>query len=164
MAKQAGPIFFTGRIGPILFYQMNGNYYARSLTSLDAKRLKKDPAFKQTMQYAGWLGMASRVASSLYQRIPKEQRRHSFYRALTGKAMQLLKQGKTAAEAFDTLLPEVMPVTAQAVKATAKQVTTGTTVQRTGPCFADEVLQSLFTQPLPIIESRTQSFIDSSPP
>ena len=50
------------------------------------------------MQYAGLLGKASKIASTIYRLLP--QREHGFYRRLTGMAMQLLKQGRLAEEVF----------------------------------------------------------------
>ena len=61
MPKQTGPNPFTGRRGNLQGYRMAGKYYVRIVSSLTAKRVRKDPAFKRTMQYAGLLGKASKV-------------------------------------------------------------------------------------------------------
>jgi hypothetical protein len=110
MAKQTGPNPFTGRRGNLLGYRMAGKYYVRIVSNLTAKRVRKDPAFKLTMEYAGLLGKASKIASGIYRLLP--DRKHGFYRRLTGIAMQLLKQGRTGEEAFEQLyndfvLPQV---------------------------------------------------------
>jgi len=101
MARQTGPNPFIGRRGILLGYRMAGKYYARVISSLTAERVLNDPAFKQTMQYAGLLGKASRIASAIYRLLP--EREHGFYRELTGMAMRLLKQGRTGEEAFEQL-------------------------------------------------------------
>ena len=101
MARQTGPNPFIGRRGNLLGYRMAGKYYARIVSGLSAERVLKDPAFQLTMQYAGLLGKASKIASSIYRLLP--QKEHGFYRRLTGMAMQMLKQGKTADEAFEQL-------------------------------------------------------------
>lgn len=114
MAKQTGPNPFTGRRGNLLGYRMGGQYYARIISSLTAERVLSDPAFKQTMQQAGLLGKASKIASGIYRLL--REREHGFYRKLTGMAMQLLKQGRAAEEVFEQLYrdfiqpaPEVLP-------------------------------------------------------
>lgn len=106
MAKQTGPNPFIGRRGNLLGYRMAGKYYARIVSSLSAERVLKDPAFQLTMQYAGLLGKASKIASSVYHLLP--EKKHGFYRRLTGMAMQMLKQGKTAEEAFEQLYNDVL--------------------------------------------------------
>lgn len=74
---------------------MVGKYYARKKSSLDGKRVKKDPAFKRTMENAGILGRASKTASSLYRVMTAEQRKSKSFRELTGEVMLLLREGVT---------------------------------------------------------------------
>lgn len=95
MAKQCGPLPFTGTIGNICFYKLGNQYYARMKSSLSSKRVKKDPAFRRTMQHAGILAQASRLASTVYSRIPKDEREHSRYRKMTGAAILMLREEKT---------------------------------------------------------------------
>jgi hypothetical protein len=57
------------------------------------------------MEYAQLLGKASKIASVVYKAYPKETRQFSEYRALTGKAMQLLKDGLTEAAVLNILMP-----------------------------------------------------------
>jgi hypothetical protein len=134
MAKQTGPDFFIGRRGDLLGYRMAGEYYVRVISSLTAGRVKLDPAFSLTMQYAGLLAKASKIASAVYRGLPKKE--HGFYRRLTGMAMQLLKQGITAEQAFRLLYEEVMPSPAIAVPA-RKPVTSAS--------FPDELLERIFS-------------------
>jgi hypothetical protein len=103
MAEQAGPFYITGCYGNICFYQMHGKHYARMKSSLEGKRVKKDPAFCGTMRYARLLGKASKIASMLYRALPEEEKAKGSYRKLVGQAMQLLKQGRTTAEALALL-------------------------------------------------------------
>jgi hypothetical protein len=93
MAKQKGPVYFTGCSGGITFYRMDGVYYQRRKSSLSGKRVKRSQAFKRTMEYAGLLGRASQLAAAVYRSLPKAERKHALYLQLTGQAMQLLKQG-----------------------------------------------------------------------
>ena len=93
MAKQAGDIKIVGTVRNICFYKLRGQYYARSVSSLTSKRVKRDPRFRLTMVYAGLLGKASKIASKIYRQLDRSQRNRSLYQQLTGNAMQLLKQG-----------------------------------------------------------------------
>ena len=43
-------------------------------------------------------GKASKIASAFYRTLPKEQKDKGFYKQLTGKAMQWLKEGYDAAQ------------------------------------------------------------------
>ncbi|NII24846.1 hypothetical protein HB364_07145 [Pseudoflavitalea sp. X16] len=91
MAKYTGIPPITGTIGPICIYKMYGRYYIRTRSSLTGKRVKKDPAFRKTMQYAALLSKASRIASTVYATLPADRKQHSLYRKLTGEAMTWLK-------------------------------------------------------------------------
>ncbi len=93
MAKQKGPVFFTGCSGGITFYEMDGRFYQRRKSSLSRRRVKRDPAFANTMRCAKQLGQASKLAAEAYRTLPKKERQHELYRKLTGQAIQLLKEG-----------------------------------------------------------------------
>ena len=95
MAKQTGIIKITGTVDNICFYKLEREYYARQKSSLSGKRVKKDPAFAETMKYAKLLAIASRIGSVVYRSLPKEKRERKLYQQLTGRAMQLLKKGMT---------------------------------------------------------------------
>ena len=82
---------YTGTIGPVCIYKMYGRYYLRSASSLDGKRVKKDPAFRKTMMYAALLAKASRIGSAVYAALPPDRKQHALYRKLTGEAMTWLK-------------------------------------------------------------------------
>ncbi len=112
MAKQTGPLQITGTIGGITFYKMDGQFYARSKSSLDGRRVKKDPKFRRTMQEAGEFGKASKAARELYWQMPAEKRKHGMYGRLTGKMRKLLKAGKSLKEAKLALMqePDMAPV------------------------------------------------------
>ena len=96
MAKQAGSIHLEGRIGNLRFYKMGDDYYVRTRSSLTGKRVKKDPAFRLTMVYAGLMGQASKLASEVYRQMDKTQKGRKVYQQLAGKAFKLLKAGMPA--------------------------------------------------------------------
>jgi hypothetical protein len=100
MAKKlTGHIFFIGRMDPIQVYMSCGKCIVRAVSSLTGERVKNDPVFRQTMQQAALLGRASRIASFVYSELPRDFRQFWMYRAFTGEAIQLLRQGKADKEA-----------------------------------------------------------------
>ncbi|GEP94797.1 hypothetical protein [Chitinophaga cymbidii] len=92
MAKQAGPVYYTGTIGMVCFYKMQGKYYARLKSSLTGRRVKKDPAFHRTMENAHILGEASRIAAAVYRSVAASEKSQALYRRMTGIAMRMLQQ------------------------------------------------------------------------
>ncbi|MCF6405666.1 hypothetical protein L3C95_22365 [Chitinophaga filiformis] len=97
MAKIVGSVPpFIGTRDNVTIYLMNGEYIARTKSSLTGKRVKKDPIFARTMEWAGRLKQAARIASFVYKQMPVDERVYKQYREITGKAMTLLKEG------FDT--------------------------------------------------------------
>ncbi len=93
MAKQRGPVFIEGTIDGRTYYKLNGKYYVRKKSSLSARRVKRTPAFRRTMAYAGWMAGASVIASAIYWRLPEKEKKRKRYQALTGEAMRLLRDG-----------------------------------------------------------------------
>ncbi|QEC44701.1 hypothetical protein [Pseudobacter ginsenosidimutans] len=91
MARQSGKTKLVGRIGDVVYYKMDGKYYARAVSSLSGRRVKRDPKFKRTMEFAKLFGIASKLASELHRSLPFEKRSHKLYRKMTGRAYQLLK-------------------------------------------------------------------------
>lgn len=98
MARQDGNIKITGTIDNICFYKLDGKYYARTKSTLSGKTVKKSPAFRNTMRYAGLLAKASVIGSLVYRLLPKEERERKRFQQLTGKAMQMLKEGMSEEE------------------------------------------------------------------
>jgi hypothetical protein len=103
MAKQIGSIKISGTIGGISFYRLYDEHYARSKSTLTGKRVKHDPAFKNTMSYAALLSGASKIASVIYHRLPVEEKCRKKYQEMTGKAMQLLKMEMDAESIIELL-------------------------------------------------------------
>jgi RNase P protein component len=108
MAKQAGIIKMTGTVNDICFYKLKTEYYARQKSSLSGRRVKKDPAFAETMKYAELLATASRIGSVVYRSLSKEKRERRLYQQLTGMAMQLLKKGMRSDELIVVLRKEAI--------------------------------------------------------
>ena len=119
MARLTATPSFTGTVGPVTVYRMYGQYYVRSRSSLTGKRMKKDPAFRKTMQYAALLSRASQIASKVYAAVQPLHKKHTLYRKLTGEAMTWLKYDWSATDIIEYLilqyggvkLPAKAPVT-----------------------------------------------------
>ena len=103
MARQTGKTNLLGRVGNVVYYKMNGRYYARAVSSLSGRRVKRDPKFKRTMEFAKIFGVASKLASELHRSLPAEIQNYKLYRKITGQANQLLKAGMTQEEVVSRL-------------------------------------------------------------
>ena len=140
MAKQTGIFKIIGTLGGITFYEMGGEFYARKKSSLDGKRVKKDPRFRRTMEEAAGFGKASAAARAVYWALPAELRVHGLYGILTGRMRKLMREGRTAQEAQLQLLRELC----------AEQ---GAAMQQGAPAgskpegFADRLLKQIFNGP-----------------
>ena len=93
MGQLLGDIKFVGTVRQICFYKVEGVYYARKQSSLTAHRIQTDPKFVLTRVYAGLMGQASKIASSIYKALPKNFRQFWMFKAFAGEAFQLLKAG-----------------------------------------------------------------------
>jgi hypothetical protein len=98
---------------------MFGKYYIRTRSSLTGKRVKTDPAFYKTMQYADLMAKGSPIASKVYALVPLQHRQKNLCRKITGEAMTWLKYGWKAEDIIEYLakkyagvqLPVEAPVT-----------------------------------------------------
>ena len=116
MPKQKGPDFYIGTRGDACFYKMDGQYYVRRKSTLSGKRVKRDKAFTLTRVYADLLGQASRLAAAVYRCLPREERKHAQYLAMTGEALRMLKEG-VATEEISVRLEEAYVVKEESVLA-----------------------------------------------
>jgi hypothetical protein len=132
----------TGSIGTVCIYKMHGRYFMRSRRSLTGERVKKDAAFRKTMEYATLLAKASRIGSAVYAGLLAHQKQNALYRKFTGKAMTWLKYGWKEKEVLEWLqqlyTPQVINIFFQhleeqrlAVKASKReeQAITGFTIR-----------------------------------
>ena len=100
MARVVKGFMFGTRYG-LTFYMMDGNLYVRLKSTLSRKKVKYSERFQRTMQSAGELGRASKVAARVYRELSREQRKmvYVLYKKMTGVAKIALKYGKTEEEA-----------------------------------------------------------------
>ena len=94
MGKVHTTIPIVGHFGNICYYRMYGNNYARAASSLSAKKVKTSKRFAKTRYYAFLMGKASKIGSVVYNELPSYWRQGWMYRAFTGEAVTMLKEGK----------------------------------------------------------------------
>ena len=106
MAKQVGPLFFTGTIDGLIFYKLGDHYYIRSKGSYkSAKHMRRNPKYQRTLQQADRFGEASQLLQEVYYRqLPKAVRKHGLYGKLTGMINSWLYQGKSKEEVKELLM------------------------------------------------------------
>lgn len=86
-----------GNYGILQVYIDRGRTIARVPNPLDGKRVKNAPEFASTRKYAELLAVASPLASAAHRTLPATRQR-VHYQRLAGKAIQWLKEGKSAEE------------------------------------------------------------------
>lgn len=166
MAKQTGDTVFVGTWDCVTFYEMNGEFYVRMKSSLTGKRVKKDPAYALTRQYAECLAIASPIASVVYRTLPKDSRKRADYQSLTGMAIQLLKAGVAAAEVKDllgdvglTLLKEMNAFDTKPIDNKPTSIQEPTIEQKEAPLtFAYDEMECLMKLPLVVRHKRLPTY------
>jgi hypothetical protein len=103
MARLQEGIHFSATINNICFYEMYGQTYIRTKSSLSRQRVLKSKEFAKTRQYAGNFAIAAKLASPIYKALPEDIRARWIYRTIAGEAASLLYQGKTEQEVNDIL-------------------------------------------------------------
>jgi hypothetical protein len=100
MAKQAGPVFFTGTIDGLIFYKLGEEYYVRRLGKYkNKKQMRRSPKYERTMKNADQFGEAAALSKWIYyDHMPKEARKHGAFGRLTGVAYRLIQDGKSKEE------------------------------------------------------------------
>jgi len=105
MARVTAGIFFTGNVGGLCFYRMDGRYYVRRASSLRGERVKKDPRFAASQRRAVQFGAASRIARALYPMLPEKEKRKGSFGRLTAIVYRLLIEGLTEKQILKKLFP-----------------------------------------------------------
>ena len=116
MAKQVGPLFFTGTIDGLIFYKLGDNYYIRSKGSYKSGRqMRKDPRYARTLQQADRFGEAVNLLKVLYYRhLPRSVRKHGLFGQLTGLVNCWLYAGKSTEEVRELLIAHLQQLAAGA--------------------------------------------------
>ena len=106
MAKQ-GLLKFERNFGNVIFYRRCGKWFFRKHSSLSSKTVKTAQAFANTRASARRLSIASRVAASVYRKLPESWKMFEFYQKLTGIATRLQKEGKTVTQIRPLLVQQL---------------------------------------------------------
>ena len=93
----------TFDISDITLYRMDGEFYARSKSTLTGKRVKKDKVFEGTRRSSERFKRGNELASQVYGAMPEEKRFYKLYCRLKREAILYLKCGKTEEEVVKEL-------------------------------------------------------------
>ena len=107
MARQAGPHFFVGTIGELVFYKMNGNYYVRKKGKVSKEKRKNSPRFSNSRRNSEWFSQASKKSSQFYRTVTRVQREVWMHRKMVSMAVKMIRSGGTEAE-IDAKLAEMV--------------------------------------------------------
>jgi hypothetical protein len=123
MAKQVGPLYFTGTVDDLIFYKLGDQYYMRSKGSYKSgKQMRKDPTYKRTMQQADRFGGAVKLVQDIYYRhLPKAIRKHGLFGQLTGLVNKWLYAGKDREEVKALLIAHCKGLAAAATTPTTSK-------------------------------------------
>ncbi|ANE52303.1 hypothetical protein [Flavisolibacter tropicus] len=125
MARQAGPLFITGTIDDMVFYQMNGKYYMRlkgEPTTGTKKRMSQDEHYPLLCLRKREFKEASKWVRTWYYTLPKEVRKHGLFGKLTGKAVRMLRKGVTKETVKTLLLQELGQVVTSVEPPVARKI------------------------------------------
>ena len=87
----------------VVVYEMRGNIYLRTKSSLTRKRVLKSKVFEKTRKYAGNMAKASRIGSSIYRELNVATKNRALYQSITGMAASLLYKGVDEAKVHQIL-------------------------------------------------------------
>jgi len=93
MGKQLGPVFISGTVGGVTFYQRKGAWLVRQKTSLNKKRVSTDPAFANSRKASAGFGRASKLAKKIYWQLPAHKRGRGVIGKITGLANTMMLNG-----------------------------------------------------------------------
>jgi hypothetical protein len=109
MAKQVGLIKLEGVFGDVLFYKMEGQYYARMHNPVSKKKFWKHPAFEGSRRSSERLTRGSKLASQVYRSLQGATRVYALYCVLKKEAIGLLKIGTPEEAVLQRLRELVAP-------------------------------------------------------
>ena len=162
MPQQIGAIKIVGTIDDVTYYIMKGVHYARRKSSLDRKRILRDPHFERFRQCAKVFGKASKLASELYRLFPKERKKHGVYGKLTGEFNLLFREGKTSEQAVEVMMKKYLEVKMIEEK---KELATNNTFQPPlSNSFINEREMLFNRNSFDLISSSEKHVINLSPP
>jgi hypothetical protein len=94
MAKQIGVTFIKGGIDNIIYYERKGKFFLRKKGYINGKKVLTESNFSNTKRHCGQLGIASKIASSIYWNIDKKERSGDLFNSLVGVFKVQLAKGR----------------------------------------------------------------------
>ncbi|MFT3823185.1 MAG: hypothetical protein QM731_04660 [Chitinophagaceae bacterium] len=76
----------------LTFYRLHNKWYIRRRSSLTGRRVKTSKRFEKSRQSAAKLGVASKLAATVYKPLPPAWKLYDLYKKLTAVAIQLLHE------------------------------------------------------------------------
>ena len=109
MARQVGPIRFTGTMGGLTGYQVNGEHYVKKKNTAPSKhRFRHSPEYSNTRRNSDWFTQAQGLARKAYQTLPFDKRSQwKVWYPLRNRAQELVRQGRER----EAILRELREVT-----------------------------------------------------
>ncbi|MFT3825382.1 MAG: hypothetical protein QM731_15800 [Chitinophagaceae bacterium] len=87
----------------LTFYRLHNKWYIRRRSSLTGRRFKTSKRFEKSRQSAAKMGIASKLAASVYRELPPAWKLYDLYKKLTALATRLLHEG-----ANETAIPAAL--------------------------------------------------------
>ncbi|MFT3827818.1 MAG: hypothetical protein QM731_28130 [Chitinophagaceae bacterium] len=87
----------------LTFYRLYNKWYIRRNSSLTGRRVKTSKRFAKSRESAAKLGIASKLAASVYKPLPPAWKLYDLYKKLTALAIQLLHEGADEATIHKSL-------------------------------------------------------------
>src|SRR5690348_3617053 len=102
MALQAGHMFLTGTLGGIIYYKMDGKYYARTCPGKWSKWQKRRRKGSNTMRNARWFALSINASKQVYRLLPKAFRhRFRVWYPMQAEALELVRLGKSEGQIIE---------------------------------------------------------------
>ena len=90
MARLRNTFIKKTKTDNVVVYEMRGNVYLRTKSSLTRKRVLESTAFEKTRKFAGNMAKASRIGSAIYRELNAAKKKRAHYPKKTGNGTSLL--------------------------------------------------------------------------
>ena len=112
MAKQGGLVKFTGTMGGVTGYLVDGVFMLKQKNSAPSKnRYQNSRAYANVRRNAGWFAQAQKLAQVVYDQLPLDRRsQKKIWYPLRNRAQELVRAGSERAEILKELKEVLLPV------------------------------------------------------
>src|SRR5688500_8554032 len=98
MARSTGLIHFTGTIGELTGYVMNGKAYFKRKSEVSKRKMRYDACYARTRVAQQHFKASVQLARIVYYELPRDRRCLATWHAIKNNAMQLLHRQGLAEE------------------------------------------------------------------